>query len=255
MTDKPFRFDWLPKEAYTDFMQLEGHEVGLLIQICNLMYLNNGPIENDPKWISQSIRNMGPAKARNIIKVLIEKEHLFVIDAGPDKGKIFKKMVEKQLNTVEKRRRKTKNNDEISEEFEGENEQNQDDNNSLEKSRRKQLPDISYSISKTLEELPDLSSDCLEAFFRFRADIGKPVHRNFIPSVIDDLKKLKSQGEDLNQVLLQSPKNGWSSLQPVKKEKQNGKRKSRKQDLGDQARELLAKYSDPKPHQSDDGIL
>lgn len=97
---KIFRIDYYPNQAYLDFSMLEADHVGVLIQVCNLIYMNQGPIENDPKWISRSIRNMGSAKTKRIIENLIQDGHLTITKDQ----KITKKMCEIQLETVQDRR-------------------------------------------------------------------------------------------------------------------------------------------------------
>lgn len=268
---KEFRFGWNAKDAHTNFMELTCEQIGVLMQIINLIYIKRGRIENDPKWIAQSIHDMGSAKCRRIIKELLEKDEIYL----DDRGKIGQKRTENEVEIVKGLRKSTnfeqnpsenetdpernsrengaklaRNSAENKDSFE----QNQQHNNSLE--IEVEIEDRSSGIySKVLEELPNLKPDVFRAFLEHRKSIGKPVHPNFVPSILSDLKKLNSDGEDPNLVIEQSIKNGWTSLQPTKKEKSNGKRKSRKQDLGEQARKLMDKYADPEPHPSDDSLL
>ncbi len=98
--DKIFRVDWYAADAYVDFSRMDAHEIAVMIQIINLIYLNQGAIENEPKWIARSIRDMGSAKCRNIINKLIEKNALFL----QNDGKISQKRTQNELKTVEKRK-------------------------------------------------------------------------------------------------------------------------------------------------------
>lgn len=248
---KEFRFSWHAKDAHTSFMGLTAEQIGVLMQIINLIYLKRDKIENDPKWISQSIHDMGSSKCRRIISELEKKGEIYITNDN----KIGQNRAENEVNFVRNLRENQPKLARNSSENEGEIEQNQPHGKTQEIENRISSR-IRVSISKILEELPDLNPDCLKAFFEFRNAIGKPIHQNFIPNIIEDLKKLKSQGEDLNQVLLQSPKNGWSSLQPIQKGKNlNGKSKSRKQDLTDQANRLLDKIAASEPRESDDSLL
>lgn len=276
MTDKSFRYDWYPKEAHTDFMELTAEEIGVLMQICNLMYIKSAPIENDPKWIARSIDEMGIAKCRNVIKSLEKKGHISIIIDDENNEKISKKMVNNQIEIVNNRRTNSPKNSEkipknsgdnsekipkfsektgqISEFYEPSIEQNQQDTKTLE-TVEETVPVPVPVISKVLEEIPSINVDVFAAFITHRKSIGKAVHPNFIPNIIDDLKKLTNQGEDPNLVINQSITNGWSSLQPISKGKNNAQRKSRKQDLAEQAAKLLDKFADPEPNSSDDCVL
>lgn len=96
---KIFRIDWYPHQAHADYSRMDAEEIGLMSQLINLMYIHEGPINNDPKWICRSIKNMGSAKCRNIINRLLKNKE---ISLTPD-GKLLKNMVQNQLNTVAKR--------------------------------------------------------------------------------------------------------------------------------------------------------
>lgn len=258
---KSFRFDWHPKDAFADFMGMSAEQIGVQMQIINLILIRGERIDNDPKWIGQAIRDMGPAKCRRIISELVSMGAIYI----DNDGKIGQKRAEIEFKNTRNRReirvKSAPNSPEIhaksarnSAEKKGSFEQNQSDNISLE-TETETAPDIRGSISKVLEEMPSLKPDLVEAFFQHRKTIGKPVHKNFIPAIIGDLKKLAADGDDPNAVIEQTIKNGWSSLQPLKKEKQNAKRKSQSRKLAEQAGDLLDKYRDPEPHSGDDSLL
>lgn len=127
---KIFRIDWYPHQAYVDYSRMDADEIAVMSQIINLIYMNENPIDNDPKWISRSIRDMGPAKCRNVIDRLIHRGELSL----DENGKISKKMCENQLKNVSKRRefyrdlrkKQTKSGENL-EFFDSENEENQTD--------------------------------------------------------------------------------------------------------------------------------
>jgi uncharacterized protein YdaU (DUF1376 family) len=118
---KIFRIDYYPSQAYMDFSRMNANEIAVIIQIINLIYMNQGAIENDPKWISRSITDMGSSKCRNIIKNLVEKGDIIL----QNDGKIHKKMCQNQLKTVENRRENASNSGKKGAEIKHENKQNQ----------------------------------------------------------------------------------------------------------------------------------
>jgi hypothetical protein len=122
---KIFRIDYYPNQAYLDFTRLEADQIGVLMQIINLIYMNQGPIENDPKWISKSISNLGPTKCARIIEFLLENDHIYLTD----EGKISKRMNEKQLKNVQERREILSNSGRTAANQRWENEQNQQHKN------------------------------------------------------------------------------------------------------------------------------
>jgi hypothetical protein len=97
---KIFRIPWFPNQAYLDFSRLDPNEIGVLMQIINLIYMNQGPIANDPKWISKSFYDFGTAKTKNVINSLIEKGHL----QTTLKGFLTQKRAQSMLETVSKSR-------------------------------------------------------------------------------------------------------------------------------------------------------
>jgi len=82
MATKAFRVDWYPRESFMDFAMLHAEEIGVLMQIINLIYSKNGPINNDPKHIGKSC-GLTQKKCERIIHRLIQKGHLKEIH--PDK--------------------------------------------------------------------------------------------------------------------------------------------------------------------------
>lgn len=121
---KIFRIDWYPHNAYADFLKLNVEEIAVITQVINLIYINEGPIENDPKWISRSVNDLGIARCRNIINKLIQNGDLYITE----NGKISKKMCENQLKNVKKRRKNDEDFQKISENYQNTIEQNQQDN-------------------------------------------------------------------------------------------------------------------------------
>ena len=101
MNCKTFRVDWYPHQAFVDFSELTAEEIGVLIQIINLIYIHNRPIENDPKFIGKSC-DMRRHRCGTIINSLIQKGAIYLTK----EGKISKHRCELELETVGKRRRK-----------------------------------------------------------------------------------------------------------------------------------------------------
>lgn len=102
MNDKAFRVDWYARDSFMDFAQLKADEIGVLMQIINLIYSHNGPIDNDPKFIGK-ICGIRAAKCKTIVSALILKDHIFITP----EGKIFKRRCERALLAIEERREKS----------------------------------------------------------------------------------------------------------------------------------------------------
>jgi uncharacterized protein YdaU (DUF1376 family) len=101
MHEKAFRIDWYAHNAFVDFSELEVEEIGVVVQVINLIYIKNGPVDYDPKFIGKNC-NISRGKCEKILASLIEKRRLFVTE----EGKLSQKMCEKQLKTVQERRKK-----------------------------------------------------------------------------------------------------------------------------------------------------
>lgn len=235
MSEDIFRVDFYPKDWLVKTASLTAEERGVYIQIIALIYSYAGPIENDPKHIG-GISGCSTRKAKLIIEKLISRGFLQFSDK-----KITQKRAEKELEikfSLIKNGRKG-----------GENKAKNNENNdvgSSPNSSSSPSPDPRL-FSKILEEFPELLLENVQAFFEFRNSISKPIQKNFIPKIIEDLSSLKKQGEDLNQVLIQSPARGWTSLQPIAKLKgnQNGKSAKREQQQLAIQRGMLAAGYDP----------
>ena len=96
---KPFRFDWYPKDSLIDFGGLKAEEIGVLIQIINLLYIKNGELDNDPKHIGKHC-NITRSKCQRIIERLILLDEIQLNDGN----KITKKRCTQELEAVEERR-------------------------------------------------------------------------------------------------------------------------------------------------------
>ena len=101
MDGKTFRVDWYANDSFIDFSTLEADEIGVLMQIINLIYIRNGPVDNDPKFIGKNC-NVGAAKCRRIINSLINSDNVFLTEDG----KIFQKRCRRELKIVQERREK-----------------------------------------------------------------------------------------------------------------------------------------------------
>ncbi len=121
MTSKTFRIDWYPHAAFVDFSELEVEEIGVLMQIINLFYIKNGPIDNDAKHIGKSC-NIGGKRCAGIISSLINKGVISFVEDG----KISQNRCLLELETIRKRRLKYSKNGEIGAEKRWGNEQNQE---------------------------------------------------------------------------------------------------------------------------------
>ena len=124
MSCKTFRVDWFPHDSLLDFSYLKAEEIGVLMQIINLIYAQNKLIDNDPKFIGKNC-NLGPTKTARIINTLIKKGHIYIAFDN----KIGKKRCDKELDNVSKRREKYKNNGEKGAKKRWDNKLNQEDRN------------------------------------------------------------------------------------------------------------------------------
>lgn len=99
MATKTFWIPWNPKDAFIDFSELKADEIGVKMQIINLIYTHLGPIDNDPKHIGKSC-NIQQSKCRKIINGLINKKHIFLTNDG----KIYQKRCKIELEYVQEKR-------------------------------------------------------------------------------------------------------------------------------------------------------
>lgn len=99
MNTKNFRVDWYPHAAFIDFNKLKAEEIGVLVQIINLIYVKEGPIEYEPKYIGKQC-NTTRAKCDRIIKFLLDSENLFLVE-----GKLMKKRCRNELEIIQERRK------------------------------------------------------------------------------------------------------------------------------------------------------
>ena len=100
-SSKAFRVDWYPRDSFIDFSRLEAEEIGVLIQIINLIYSHNKAIDNDPKFIGKTC-NITRARCARIIECLLIKEEIYL----DNEGKIHKKRCKESLKEIEERREK-----------------------------------------------------------------------------------------------------------------------------------------------------
>ena len=225
MSDKTFRYDYYPKDAYIDFMQLPAEHVGVLIQICNLIYLNQGPIENNGKYISQSIYDMGTAKCNNVIKKLLNSGHIYLTDAG----KISKSMCEKQLKIVKDRRKPSKITPETtpklppklpqnSSKTQTRNEQNQSDSDLLVNSHQSSVIKKEKSNKKEPLIIPDfIDVNVWTDFVTHRG--GSKFTKLMATRIINQLTTWHGEGYDANEILNNTIMNGYKG---IFKPKENG---------------------------------
>lgn len=122
---KTFRIDWYPHAALYDFSKLTTDHLAMLVQIINMIYIENGPIKNDPDHFARLIMKMTPRKAQKIINELIENKQIYITNDG----KISKKMCEKQLKSVETLRKNSSKSGQKGAEKRWGIQQNQDLNN------------------------------------------------------------------------------------------------------------------------------
>lgn len=122
---KDFRADWYPRDAFIDFSELDAEHIGVLMQIINLIYIKEGPIENDPKHIGKSC-SITKGRCDRIINTLINKEKIYVTNDR----KISQKRCEIEMKNIQERRKKYSKNGKKGSETRWENKQNQGDKNS-----------------------------------------------------------------------------------------------------------------------------
>jgi uncharacterized protein YdaU (DUF1376 family) len=88
--------DWL-NGVTVDKLTLE--QIGAYIQLCALMYVKGGPIDDDPRWLSKALRCHGRTWL-SIRRRLLELEKLRYIPPrldGPKCGQLINGRVEKEL--------------------------------------------------------------------------------------------------------------------------------------------------------------
>lgn len=107
MESKAFRIDWYPRDSFMDFCTLQAEEIGVLMQVVNLIYSYNGAVMNDPKHIGKSC-GITQKKCERIIHRLILKGHLFEIKPGL----LHKNRCIFELKALEKRRKNNSKNGE-----------------------------------------------------------------------------------------------------------------------------------------------
>lgn len=76
-----FRIDWYPQKSFISFSRLNAEQIGVLMQIINLIYIRNGPIDNDERFIGKNC-NIRKGKARRIINELLELEEIYLTESG-----------------------------------------------------------------------------------------------------------------------------------------------------------------------------
>ena len=99
MGKKVIHVDWYPHDALIDLSIFKSEEIAVLIQVINLIYTRQGPIKNDPAWISGFVLDVGSTKCRRIIKTLIDKGCLYE-DPG---GFLQHKRCKKELDAAKNR--------------------------------------------------------------------------------------------------------------------------------------------------------
>ncbi|HRQ60057.1 MAG TPA: hypothetical protein PLO23_00830 [Alphaproteobacteria bacterium] len=105
METKAFRVDWYFHDAFVDFSILEAEEIGVLVQIINLIYIRGGSVDNNPKYIGKHC-NLGKARCTRVINSLIHKGQIYLDESG----EISKKRCELELKAIAKRRKKSSEN-------------------------------------------------------------------------------------------------------------------------------------------------
>jgi len=121
---KAFRVDWYPHQSFFDFSKLEVTEIAVLMQIINLIYIENAPIENNPAHIGKNC-NITKGRCSRTIDKLIEKKQIFI----DKEGLINKTRCVNELDAIKKRRRNASENGRKGSEKRWETKQNQYDNN------------------------------------------------------------------------------------------------------------------------------
>jgi uncharacterized protein YdaU (DUF1376 family) len=124
MTSDNYWIPWQAKDALISLSELEAEEIGVLIQIINLIYAYESAIENDAAHIGKlcSIRK---GRCERIIGQLIEKKHIYI----NDDGKISKNRCEEELNQIRKKRRKKSKDGEKGAKIRWKNKENQEVDN------------------------------------------------------------------------------------------------------------------------------
>lgn len=105
MTKKAFRADWYPHDAFADFLKLPAEEIGVLMQIINMIYIENAPIEFDIRHIAKSC-SLGKSRCRRVVNSLINKGRVYVTS----EEKISQKRCDIELKNIEERRETSQKN-------------------------------------------------------------------------------------------------------------------------------------------------
>ena len=102
MASRNYWVPWYPKDALIALSQLKPDESAVLMQIINLIYAREEPIENDPYHIGK-LCNMQRAKCIRIIESLVQKNQIYITEDG----RISKNRCEEELREIRKKREKS----------------------------------------------------------------------------------------------------------------------------------------------------
>ena len=121
---KKWDIDWDAAAALVDFARLEIEEAVVALQMINLMYVQNGAIDNSPEDIKNYVKGMSRARCEKVIHRLINKQApttgFFL-----ENGKILHTKVAKILKVREETFNKSKVFGKIGGETASKNKQNQ----------------------------------------------------------------------------------------------------------------------------------
>ena len=92
------RVDWYAKDSYPAFCKLTAEEIGVFMQIMNLIYIEGAAIDYNAKFIGKSC-NINRSRCERIIQALLQKGEIFLTEDG----KIHKKRCQEELRIVRER--------------------------------------------------------------------------------------------------------------------------------------------------------
>ncbi len=163
---KSFHFRWIPTETFFEFSQLKSDEIGVLVQVINLIMINNGAIRLDYEHIGRSCNNQR-AKVERVINKLINKGFLSI----NKEGKLEHESTLEQIKEVQNKREEASKNGKKGAEIRHGIVKNQDINNSQAK-----VNDLANTSTSSIQETkPNTSVGEGSAWQEADVDSSEPI--------------------------------------------------------------------------------
>lgn len=270
--DRLFRVDFYPQEWIIDTAMLTPDERGIYIQIVMMIYSNRGPIPFDEKHLA-NICNCSKRMVRSIIKILHEKG--FIQFSGE---KITQKRAEYELNLKRTHLELSSKGGRTKAENDSKNNKNKPlaptepqksvpsstataspspkDNDDVVRAARSVL-----EIGKQISEITGWANDprWFGDFSRIEVWLraGYDTERDIIPTITRIMKSRDAPPKSLKYFEQAIADSHTQRTQPLPKGNHNGKsnRKSRAQDLAEQADKLLDELGKRKDGEGGNGLF